>query len=1012
MRSTSGVLGAISALTLVSAGYAVLLHANLLPAPRLPSAAQARAWIAQPLTEGFIVFLAQAAGGVLAVYLVTAMTTRVAVRLTRAARGLAALHLPGPLQSLAAALLGATAATATAAAVPAAAAATNTADTDGQPTGRGASTEAGNAADAPQQPSATAAHDTGLTRPTYTVRRGDTLSSIAARRLGDEHRWPDLYHLNRGTHFPHPGGTLRDPNLIRPGWTLTLPTDATRAPQRTAPPPQQPETATPGPAPTTAPSTGPGTTTGAPTPAAASASESSTPATPNCADDRAGGAPNRRSDTARRGISLPSGSWVDLGLALAIAAAVAVVWAHRQRRYVPRTPSTPRRLDTPDLAPMPRVIAQIRRGLRRACAGPTDPHASANQLGADHDDVDNSDNELLPIRPDASSGSPHIEGNDDGQDHDSGQQPRAVVGDADSGPPLPVLPALDNPLSALWPPAGLGLTGPGADAAARGLLTAALATGGVNHPEARTEVVIPTVTATRLLGDAAFTLPRTPRLTVTADLDEALNICEAQTMHRTRLTCQHEVDTVADLRRADPYEQPLPPVMLIAEATKRHDRARVAALLAQGQRLDIHGVLLGAWPDGSTVTVAADGTTTPAEGEGAHQGSHPADVGRLAVLSPTETTDLLTTLAESHTGQPPAPAPSPPTPQPEPATSGSSAPATPTDCSGPAVTAQADSNPGDAISGTAAAAHHVHLAPTDVACGPESNQQVALAETATAGDEVATAQQTADEPHNGRSRRPVRVRVLGTPGVVDGDPQRTPRAKSLELLVYLAVHDGAASTEAILDDLLPDAPSSKAAGRLYTYVSGLRAVLRHTGGPGSYVTHPDHRYLLQRDLLDVDLWRMRAAIREAGQATDAQTRIAALRRAVDAYTGPLAEGCDYEWVESYREAIRQDALDAHLALADALAAQPAQQIAVLDVAIAHHPHHEALYQEAMRAHAQLGHLEGIRALRRRLTHALAEIDAGPDDETLALADLLVAQIQRTLRPSPPPTPRYNGESPA
>ncbi|MEH1059326.1 BTAD domain-containing putative transcriptional regulator [Micromonospora sp. CPCC 206171] len=995
-------------MTLVSAGYAALLHANLLPALRLPSAAQARAWVAQPLTEGFIVFLAQAACAVLAVYLVTAMTTRMAVRLTRAARWLAALHLPGPLQSLAAALLGATAATATAGAVPAAAAATNTADTDGQSAGRGASTDAGNAAEAPQQPSA-AAHDTGLTRPTYTVRRGDTLSAIAERHLGDEHRWPDLYHLNRGTHFPNTGGTLRDPNLIRPGWTLTLPTNATRAPQRTAPPPQQPETATPGPAPTTAPSTRPGTTTGAPRPAATSASASSTPATPNCADDRAGGGvPDRRSDTARRGISLPSGSWVDLGLALAIAAAVAVVWAHRQRRYVPHTPSTPRRLDTRDLAPMPRVIAQIRRGLRRACAGHPDRHTSANQLGTDHDDVDNIDNGLPPIRPDASS--PHIEGNDDGQDHDSGHHPPAAVGAADSGAPLPVVPALDNPLSALWPPAGLGLTGPGADAAARGLLTAALATSGVDRPEARTEVVIPTVTATRLLGDAALTLPRTPRLTVTADLDEALNICEAQTMRCTRLTCQHEVDTVADLRRADPYEQPLPPVLLIAEATNRHDRARVAALLAQGQRLDIHGVLLGDWPDGSTVTVAADGTTTPADGEGAHQGSHPADVGRLAVLNPAETTDLLTTLAESHTGQPQPPAPSPTAPQPQAEMTGCTASAAPTDRSAAAVTAQADSNAGDPVDGTAAA-HRVHRAPTDVACGPESDQPLAIAESATAGGGVATGQQTADDPHDGTLRRPVRVRVLGTPGVVDGDPQRTPRAKSLELLVYLAVHDAAASTEAILDDLLPDAPSSKAAGRLYTYVSGLRAVLRDTGGPGSYVTHPDHRYLLDRDVLDVDLWRMRAAIREAGQATDAQTRIDALRRAVDAYTGPLAEGCDYEWVESYREAIRQDALDAHLALADALAAQPAQQIAVLDAAIAHHPHHEPLYRSAMRAHAQLGHLDAIRALRRQLTHALAEIDAEPDDDTLALADRLVTQIKRT-RPSPPPTPRADGETPA
>ena len=32
----------------------------------------------------------------------------------------------------------------------------------------------------------------------YTVRRGDCLSSIAARLLGDPYRWPELYALNRG----------------------------------------------------------------------------------------------------------------------------------------------------------------------------------------------------------------------------------------------------------------------------------------------------------------------------------------------------------------------------------------------------------------------------------------------------------------------------------------------------------------------------------------------------------------------------------------------------------------------------------------------------------------------------------------------------------------------------------------------------------------------------------------------------------------------------------------------
>ena len=91
--------------------------------------------------------------------------------------------------------------------------------------------------------------------------------------------------------------------------------------------------------------------------------------------------------------------------------------------------------------------------------------------------------------------------------------------------------------------------------------------------------------------------------------------------------------------------------LLIADATAVHQRARIASLLTQGQRLDIHGVLLGEWPDGNTVHVADDGTTSRADGDASRHGAHPADLGRLAVIDPTETADLLRTLAEAHTGQ-------------------------------------------------------------------------------------------------------------------------------------------------------------------------------------------------------------------------------------------------------------------------------------------------------------------------------------------------------------------------
>ena len=56
----------------------------------------------------------------------------------------------------------------------------------------------------------------------YSVRTGDTLWSIAARSLGDPYRWPELWRANAGKRMPD-GSRFVDPDLIRPGWRLTVP---------------------------------------------------------------------------------------------------------------------------------------------------------------------------------------------------------------------------------------------------------------------------------------------------------------------------------------------------------------------------------------------------------------------------------------------------------------------------------------------------------------------------------------------------------------------------------------------------------------------------------------------------------------------------------------------------------------------------------------------------------------------------------------------------------------------
>ncbi|MEU7975211.1 bacterial transcriptional activator domain-containing protein [Micromonospora sp. NPDC049089] len=512
----------------------------------------------------------------------------------------------------------------------------------------------------------------------------------------------------------------------------------------------------------------------------------------------------------------------------------------------------------------------------------------------------------------------------------------------------PPIPAPTRPLIEVWPSAGLGLIGPGAEAAARGVLVAALAAGGPVDPHSRHHVVIASDTLATLLGTTTTTLTDTPRMTITSGLSDAVTLIEEQTLHRARMCGDYEVDTIADLRDRDPIAEPVPPTVLIAAPTTAHERTRIAALLTQGHRLDIHGVMLGAWPDGDTIVVAEDGSTSTVKHD-AKQHSCPTAVGRLSVINRSETTELLRLLAESHTGEPQPPAP-------------------------------AQRVPLDRLVGAAHAPN-----PT-----PENSAAAHLQERRDhAGNEPHPAGDAWPYSTGGR----VDVRVLGGARIVDMDTTTPLRAKALELLVYLVVQDGEAAQDNILDDLLPDAPASKAPHRLHTYVSALRKTLVLTGGPATYLTHPSRRYALNRDAFDTDLWRMRSALRDAALATTDTDRTAALQRAVDAYDGTLADGFDFEWIEAYREGIRRQALDAHLALA-AATPDPTKALAVLEAAMRHDPYAEAIYQQAMRAHAALGNLEQVRSLRRALTRRLDEIDAEPSEGTLRLADRLIADLRR------------------
>lgn len=91
------------------------------------------------------------------------------------------------------------------------------------------------------------------------VEPGDTLSAIAEDTLDDPSRYPEIFEASRDTVQPD-GARIADPDLIRPGWKLTIPetppsdADAVTPPGAIDPPADE---AAPSPEPTTEPSPSP-----------------------------------------------------------------------------------------------------------------------------------------------------------------------------------------------------------------------------------------------------------------------------------------------------------------------------------------------------------------------------------------------------------------------------------------------------------------------------------------------------------------------------------------------------------------------------------------------------------------------------------------------------------------------------------------------------------------------------------------------------------------------------------
>ncbi|MET9293085.1 BTAD domain-containing putative transcriptional regulator [Streptomyces sp. NPDC003077] len=439
----------------------------------------------------------------------------------------------------------------------------------------------------------------------YAVQSGDTLWSIARTCLGDPLRWPEIYRLNHDR-TQSDGQRLRDPDLLRPGWTLRLPssgphttgTGTVRAPHRTAAASPDRDTASPSPQPPApTPTTGLSAPHGQANPSPETSGRPTATVLSSLGQDRA------------VEISVGTASVIGVTTAAGIATAVSFARAHARRRR------------HPDLsAPAPPPLAEAVKAATRAAHLPTHQD-DAESAALDEPDEAGLQRHVPPAEPSA---------------------PGTVVCATRKGRELTV--------DLLAVPGGIALTGPGADSAARALTIAVLSAAERLRPgRPQTRLLMPASTAQRLLPLAP---PSLPAWAITRDCAQALSLIEQDLLLRARLA-----ETDEDSQAGDP------PMDLLITDLDPPSAERLKGIADQAAPGRLAVIVLGAddWP--SRARVATDGAFTATTGPASLR----LDDVHMSVLARASAHQLLDTLYAAHghvtsraTLPSPATAPAPP----------------------------------------------------------------------------------------------------------------------------------------------------------------------------------------------------------------------------------------------------------------------------------------------------------------------------------------------------------------
>lgn len=883
--------------------------------------------------------------------------------------------------------------------------------------------------DTPRPPAAL----TAATSPAvHLVKSGDTIESIAAQHLGSPDQWRAIWAANKHR-IQNDGTRYTYPSELRPGWalritltannnTVSMPRSDSRVdgagdrsytvvdgdclwdiaqdklgdpmrwqdifalntdritdpdliyPGQTlrmpTPPSPQPSTSdsTP-PATPTPPTVGPSNKPAPPATPAERPDTSADTSTENPSTQDGDEQPSA-TETAPAGVfALPGAAWISVGLVACLSAAIALANLQRRRRrdYQHPTRDPGEQNDSPDRM----SLIEVLRG----------PRAISRAAGVLTDPIDGATTDVAV--------------------------PFAVSHD---GEPINVEDAMRG---------GLGLHGDGTIGAARAVVAAALSAGHSRDTDSRAHIACTTTEWDCLLvtettseqganaGTAVDALA--DRLHLDDNLEALCARAERELVARTRVLDSRHASIGTQSGEPPDVVASFAPWILLARPTA-DTRHRLAGILAAGARLGIVGVLFDAnWPRACTINANGTVTITHHSESTAEPTSAILADAQANILSARYLSETLTICAHASGYAPP----SADTAVSKPDTADTSDSGTPLVARNTAAessrSAPPRSTPRPTPRGNADVVHPLRrvavINPPSRQPQSERSTSERQSSNSTVNAVAATSTNSVDQE---RPSAAIVVTVLGRFQLsIDGHPiQDGLRAKAEELLAFLAAHRGGVSSATICDALWPGAAPRTASNYLYTVIGSIRTLFRHhTGdGKGQFIVSRQRQYVLDTALFDVDLWHLYEALavsRTAQSCGDSHRERDALATVFDVAAGSFTTGRDEgDWAETIREDLRHQICTAltRLAILETQT-RPEHAIAVLEHLTAiHDPYNEPLHRQLMTLYAQTGRDDAIPRLYRRLRTTLADLGVEPDPESQALSKKLATMVHPPQRP--------------